>query len=245
MLKHLRHGFFRLAAGLLVASTSMGVSHASGLIGTTVTVTFNSPVLGVALSDNVTVVSPGVEIAAGDTTNIGIGALMSNVEHEFVDIDALTISLRLLNGDPDGAGTGWGASAAYAFSGFAIPGFDVIDATITSNAGFSNFDSGWLTFNSSTHVATLAIDSMLFSGAITAQRYGDITITLQTCATGSVGCGAGGGGTGGGGETGGGGGGGGENGGGQVPEPASPWLVAMGLVAAARLRRRGPGLAVA
>ncbi len=220
-----------MAAAAVVALGVAGEAMA-GLLGTQVTAKLDSPngiegdATPVSLTDTVPVVSPGVEISAGNGTNIG-GFLLTNTVSEFIDIDDLTITLRLLNGATQNAGTGYASGAQFVFSGLSIAGTDIIGASITSNAGFANFSNAWLSFDNTTDVVSLAIDTMLFSAATTADRFGDLVITLQTrqaCSPTDPACS----------------GGGGNGGGGNVPEPTSWALVGLalaGLGVTSRARR--------
>lgn len=213
------------AVVLTLGLTAGGAAHA-GLVGTSVTATLESPngVVGlpdpVLLSDTVTVVSPGVEITAGDGTNVG-SFMLTNAVSEAIDFGDFTISVRVINGDPGSAGTGYLSGARYVFSDLDILGLDIVGAVITAQSGFSNFDAAWLGFDDATDVVTLALDTMLMSGATTDDRIGDLTITLQTrqaCVPGTPGCD-----------------------GGDVPEPASLMLAALGLAALTTSSRRRRG----
>jgi hypothetical protein len=174
-----------LITGSLLASVP---AHAApSLIGTTVNAQVLAPALSADFSNLNIAVTAAVEISAGDGSAIGNGFLLTGVFNggnlpEQVDFDALTISLRILAGDPGPPlNTGAGAGAKWLFSGLDIAGFDIIGAAITANSGFSNFASNWLSFDDATDIVTLAIDTMAFTaGTGGNSAFGELTITLNT-----------------------------------------------------------------
>ena len=131
------------ASLLLLAATH--AAHAS-LIGQPITVQLSSPsgcteCSGpVNVSDNVTVGS-GTEIAAGDSSAIGSGFMISGVSNggavsEFIDLSGDNIALRILGYAGEGE-TGWGTGARYVFTGLqnfaggTVTGIDVSGSGLT------------------------------------------------------------------------------------------------------------------
>lgn len=161
-----------------------GLAQAAGLTGDQVKVSLNSPggiaidPTPVSLTTQV-VVGAGVEIAAGDSSDIG-GFMLPG---EWINLDAYTIQVRLGTGAVDAQGRqnpGYAAGAEYLFEELDIAGEVIVGANITGNSGFSNFSAGWLSFLGP-HSLSLDIGSMLFSGGLAdIDTFGLITITLQT-----------------------------------------------------------------
>lgn len=182
--------------GLALAAAALPA--AASLVGSSLTVTLNSPngfdqggpggqdPTPILLTDNVTV-GGGVEISAGNGTNIG-GFMITGADPtganlpEFIDIASTSISVRVLEGRPPpfGGGTGYEAQARYVFSGFDFGvGTTLVGATLANGGGFSNYSASWLSFDAVTSSVSLALDTMLFS-EIAGSNFGALTINLQT-----------------------------------------------------------------
>lgn len=204
-LKRIRRSVLATAIGVCTLwAAAMAPAHAS-LVGTTVDVTFDSPNDGPFTASNTGVlVGAGVEITAGDGSDVGDNAMLPGAGvSEFIDIGDFSITLRLLAGDSGPPPiTGWGTNARYIFSGLGIAGFDIVGVTATSLFGITNFDSSWASFDSPSQVS-FRVDLVEFAAGVGGvSAYGDVSLTLQTR----------------------------PNGGGTVPEPGSLALVAMAML---------------
>lgn len=157
-------------------------------MGTTVSAQLLSPADGVDLTNALMTVTGGVEVSAGDGSSVGAALLTGSFAGadlpEQVDFDEFTIALRILAGAGGGQvplTTGFGAGAQWVFFDLDIAGFSIVGASITANAGFSNFSSGWLSFDDTADVVRLAIDTMEFTpGSGGNSAFGTLTITLTT-----------------------------------------------------------------
>ncbi len=183
-----------LHAAVLTLGSALAIPAHATLIGDSVTAQLLSPngitpgldPNPVSLSDTVTVVSPGIEISAGNGTNIG-GFMLTGVPDttkEFIDFRASSIVLRILAGDVVGGVpvTGYASGGKYVFSdldflGGTITGitFSASDADIANLAGLGG---NWITLDGLDTIAVMLDQIQFVDKAGT--DFADITINLQT-----------------------------------------------------------------
>lgn len=176
-----------VAAAAMLGGLS-ATAHAAGLMGDSVNVSLISPGDGINATDSGLTVVAGEEVSPLiDPSNIGgsSGYMLTGVAgiHEYIDLDALTITLRLLNGNADG--TGFAAGAKYVFGDLDIAGFTITGVTGVSS-GISNFSSSWISLDDP-HQISFAIDAIEFGPVTGGTRYGDVVLTLATRADGGGG----------------------------------------------------------
>jgi len=134
---------FLFAGALLVGAIG---SASATLIGTSVTANLLSPLDGVNLTDTVSV-GAGIEIQAGDGTNIGGIMFTSNSPGntnvpEFIDFSATSVILRIAGADNVNAGkTGFAAGARYVFDFQAAANITGINSSIGLSSNISNFSN--------------------------------------------------------------------------------------------------------
>lgn len=175
----------KFIVSLACATALVGPVQAASLTGDSVEVKLSMPngITGDPTPATLTtsvVVGAGVEVAAGDGSDVG-NFMLTNAQaiSEFIDFDAFTINLRLLNGDPDNeALLGFGAGAAYLFSDLNIAGKVIVGGSLSDLGGFSNFSTAWLGFNG-LDAFSLALDTIeLADRGQGIGRFGDLQITL-------------------------------------------------------------------
>ena len=201
-------------AGLLALSAAPAVA-APILTGTSVTVALRDTGFGSDLQDIVTV-GAGNEIAEGDGSNIGMGAMLDG---EYVNVFDLGVEFQLFGGGaPQGTPnyllTGYGVDARYELTNLFAPGvarITGVTALLTNVVGVVVGPAGEVRFDD--HSVTLYVDTL---GILqSAQNLGRVrlTFTVQDLGSGP--------------------------GPSSVPEPATMTLFGVGLSAlAARLSRQ-------
>lgn len=178
-----------LASMTTLLMLGASAAHAAALTGQ-VTASLYSSSTTLDAADTVSV-GPGIEISAGNGTNIG-ALMISGVTSpggvtisEAINFQSLSIALRILAGAEDAQRrpvTGWGADARYEFSGLTLDTGTISGVSVIGSAAdISNFSSlsSWVHWSSSTPGTILFdIDDIIFvdkSGV----DWADITINLQ------------------------------------------------------------------
>ncbi len=154
------------------------------LIGDSVTATLSSPngllssITPINLTDTVTVVTPGIEIAAGNGTNIG-GFMLTGVGvQESIDFQEFSIVLRLLAGDPAHPDqTGYAAGAKYVFSDLNLSGGETITGVSLTAVSIANLNQGWVTLDNPNQIS-FALDQIQFVMPAAGTTFGDVTISF-------------------------------------------------------------------
>ncbi len=194
----LRYFFLaRLTAGLFLASSLLlaGMPAQASLIGDSVTAQLLSPngitsdPSPINLSDTVTVGS-GVEISAGDGSNIGgpttVGTitdccmLTGATASEFIDFQADQILVQILAGDTDQSGnliTGYASGAQYILSSLDYIG-GVITGITVNTSGFINPSALAVTLVDPNTIS-LNLDTVEIAPPASGTAFGDVTIGLQ------------------------------------------------------------------
>jgi hypothetical protein len=172
--------------GLVALMTLAPPVHAAALTGTTTASLFSDNTTVLA-ADTVTI-GPGIEISAGDGSNIGAQmltgtALPSNTPvSEAIDFQSLTIALRILSGGTDGLGqpvTGWGPGAHYVFAGLNLDVGSIVSISATGSAAdIANLGSlsSWVNLDNPNQIS-FALDNIIFVDKPGAD-YADIAINL-------------------------------------------------------------------
>lgn len=166
---------------LSLATTAGFASPASAssiLIGTSATVSLFDAGAGFnPLQDTVTVVSPGAEISAGDSTNIGGVALITG---EFINIEATSIKFSIFGGGGDQGTpgyqlTGYDPGAHYVISDLFNPALaKITDVSIVANNIVGVALGSEVFFDE--HSVTLDIDTI---GVLTSRNnLGTLTLNL-------------------------------------------------------------------
>ena len=174
----------RSARGVATACAAMlgallaGPSFAATMIGDFVDITLSSPNDGVSATDTGVIVGAGEEINPSTVaSNIGgpSGYLQTGVGgiHEFLDLAATTITLRLIAGGANDT-TGYGALARFIFAGL-DNGYSITGVTGTSS-NITNFSASWINF--SAHQVTFDIDTIQFLHQTVGTTFGDVTLNL-------------------------------------------------------------------
>jgi len=206
-------------AGVALMLGCLAQAHAS-LVGDTVNARLYSPngVIGdptvVDLSDSV-LVGAGIEISAGDGSNIGNGIMLPN---ESIDFGASSIAVRLQAGNTIAGGipvTGYESNARYIFSGLDFSGAAIIGINFSVGASqianLAALGSSWITLaDPHTVFMNLADIQFVDHGSGESNNFANVTINLQTEQAAVV------------------------------PEPAT-WLLLMSGLAGLALVRRGKG----
>ena len=170
-----------LPSALLLAAVAFFAAPtlAATMVGDSVDITLSSPADSISATDAGVVVGAGQEVNPSTAgSNIAPYLLTGATANEFLDLDAVNITLRLLSGATDGAGnavTGYGAGAMYIFAGL-DNGYDVIGVS-GSSTGINNFSSSWISF--SAHQVSFDIDAIHFNPAASGTTFGDVTLTLD------------------------------------------------------------------
>ncbi len=154
------------------------------LIGDSVTAQLVSPggllsdPTPINLSDTVTAVSPGIEIAAGNGTNIG-GFMLTGVGvQESIDFQDFSIVLRLLAGDPAHPDlTGYAAGAKYVFSGLNLSGGETITGVSLTAVSIANLNQAWVSLDNPNQIS-FALDLLQFVVPASGTTFGDVTINI-------------------------------------------------------------------
>lgn len=158
-------------------------AHAT-LIGDLVTATLTSPngllsdPTPINLSDTVTALSPAIEIAAGNGTNIG-GFMLTGVGvQESIDFQSFSIVLRLLAGDPAfPIATGYAPGAKYVFSGLNLSGGETITGVSLTAVSIANLNQSWATLDNPNQIS-FALDQIQFLVPTSGTTFGDVTISF-------------------------------------------------------------------
>lgn len=182
-----RTGWTRNTLGIAALSL-LGLAAAPAqatLIGDAFTATLSSPngLLAdntpINFSDAVTAVTPGIEISAGDGSNIG-GFMLTGVGvQESIDAQAFSIVLRLLAGDPAvPTATGYAAGAKYIFSGLNLSGGETITGVTLTQVGIANLSQSWVTLDNPNQIS-FSLDPIAFVVPASGTTFGDITISFD------------------------------------------------------------------
>lgn len=179
-----------LGGGLVALSFLLAAPAQASLVGDSVIATLLKPngiladaSLNATLTDTRTV-GAGIEISAGDGSNIGGFLITGATAQESIDFADFTINLRILSGDTDSSGnpvTGYGSGAKYVFSDLDIAGSDIVGLTFSAS-GISNLvalGSAWITLDNA-HQVSVMLDTMLITNTATGTDFADVTIRLLT-----------------------------------------------------------------
>ena len=166
------------ACAAMLGALLAGPSFAATMIGDLVDITLSSPNDSISATDSGLLVTAGQELNPSTVgSNIAPYLLTGATANEFADLDATTITLRLLFGGTDVSGnlvTGFKAGASYIFAGL-DNGYAVTGVSGTSS-GISNFSSSWIHFLA--HQVSFDIDAIHFNPAAAGTTFGDVTLTL-------------------------------------------------------------------
>ena len=174
----------RSARGVATACAAMlgallaGPAFAATMIGDLVDITLSSPIDGISATDSGVLVTAGQELNPSTVgSNIAPYLLTGATTNEFADLDATTITLRLLAGTTDSSGnllTGFKAGASYIFSG--LDNGNAVTGVSGTSSGISNFSSSWIHFGA--HQVSFDIDAIHFIQTTSGTTFGDVTLTL-------------------------------------------------------------------
>ncbi len=193
-------GRWALSSVLACLFSILGAPAYASLIGDSVTAELSSPngVLGdstpVDLIDTVTVADPGVEISAGDGTNIG-SFMLPGPPPESIDFGTSSIVVTIDAGNVLADGTlvtGYAPGAEYIFSGLDFAGSTITGINVATSGFFANLSTlnaqPWITLDNPNQV-TLRLDLIEFTqppGGGQSNAYGVATINLLTTPNGVV-----------------------------------------------------------